>query len=168
MVCTAEILPPTHDAHTKHSLSSSSKQQPSPGFELCAGGFECAPGEVHPWHKPAMPSHEKILKSSTYPVIVSANPMVEAQVSCSKLMMAQPSQQQCCAACFGSCLLPAVILTSSTAALLRYCRLIISCCSLTPCAPAPVIPDLSQNPPNRRPSTTAKTLSTRSPSTRAP
>jgi hypothetical protein len=49
-------------------------------MELCAGGFECAPGEVHPWHKPAMPTQQQFKSSPTYPVIVTPNPMAIKQV----------------------------------------------------------------------------------------
>jgi hypothetical protein len=56
------------------------KKQAAPGFEMCAGGFECAPGEVHPWHKPAMPTQEQFKNSPTYPVIVTPNPMATKQV----------------------------------------------------------------------------------------
>uniref|UniRef100_A0A383VSP2 Domain of unknown function at the cortex 1 domain-containing protein n=1 Tax=Tetradesmus obliquus TaxID=3088 RepID=A0A383VSP2_TETOB len=55
------------------------KKQASPGFEMCAGGIECAPGEVHPWHKPAMPTQEQFKSSPTYPVIVTPNPMATKQ-----------------------------------------------------------------------------------------
>lgn len=48
--------------------------------EECAGGFLLAPGEVHPWHLPAMPSQEKLRASPTYPVVVSPNPMTNTQV----------------------------------------------------------------------------------------
>jgi hypothetical protein len=48
--------------------------------ERCAGGFELAPGEVHPWHKPSMPSPEKIKSSPTYPIVITPNPMVKTQV----------------------------------------------------------------------------------------
>lgn len=56
------------------------KKHAAPGYELGAGGFELAPGEVHPWHKAAMPTHEKMKASATYPVVVSPNPMVKTQV----------------------------------------------------------------------------------------
>lgn len=51
-----------------------------PAVEQCAGGFLLAPGKVHPWHLPAMPSQEKLRASPTYPVVVSPNPMTETQV----------------------------------------------------------------------------------------
>eukprot|EP00878_Enallax_costatus_P035411 GHUV01039469.1.p2 GENE.GHUV01039469.1~~GHUV01039469.1.p2 ORF type:complete len:108 (-),score=1.10 GHUV01039469.1:41-364(-) len=52
----------------------------STALEECAGGFRLAPGEVHPWHLPAMPSQEKLRASPTYPVLVSPNPMTTTQV----------------------------------------------------------------------------------------
>jgi hypothetical protein len=43
--------------------------------------FDLGPREVHPWHKPAMPSQEKLQQSISSPVIVTPNPMVKEQVS---------------------------------------------------------------------------------------
>lgn len=34
----------------------------------------------HPWHKPAMPSHDSFKNAPTYPVIVTPNPMATKQV----------------------------------------------------------------------------------------
>uniref|UniRef100_A0A383VT33 Domain of unknown function at the cortex 1 domain-containing protein n=1 Tax=Tetradesmus obliquus TaxID=3088 RepID=A0A383VT33_TETOB len=67
---------PAH-SHSKNFIEQ--KKQARPGMELCAGGFECAPGEVHPWHKPAMPTQEQFKSSPTYPVIVTPNPMAAKQ-----------------------------------------------------------------------------------------
>jgi hypothetical protein len=44
------------------------------------GFFELGPREVHPYHKPAMPSQEQLQISITSPVIVTPNPMVKQQV----------------------------------------------------------------------------------------
>lgn len=63
------------------SCSSACKQQPAPGYERCAGGFDVLPGQVHPWHQPAMPSHEAFHQNPTRPVIVTANPIVSSQAS---------------------------------------------------------------------------------------
>lgn len=38
------------------------------------------PRDVHPWHKPAQPSHDEIKASPHYPVYVTANPMAGSQV----------------------------------------------------------------------------------------
>lgn len=47
--------------------------------EHCEGFFDLAPREVHPFHRPAMPSQEKLAVSVNSPVIVTANPMVTEQ-----------------------------------------------------------------------------------------
>lgn len=44
------------------------------------GFYDLGPRDVHPWHKPAMPSHEDIKSSPHYPVVVTANPMAGSQV----------------------------------------------------------------------------------------
>jgi hypothetical protein len=67
-------------AHSSDKALCEPKKQASPGFEMCAGGIECAPGEVHPWHKLAMPTQEQFKSSPTYPVIVTPNPMANKQV----------------------------------------------------------------------------------------
>jgi hypothetical protein len=48
--------------------------------EHIEGFFELGPREVHPWHKPAMPSQEQLQNSLNSPVIVTPNPMVKQQV----------------------------------------------------------------------------------------
>ena len=42
--------------------------------------MDLAPGEVHPAHKPSLPSHDAIKASPHYPVIVTPNAMVSHQV----------------------------------------------------------------------------------------
>lgn len=44
--------------------------------------MDLAPGEVHPAHKPSLPSHDAIKASPHYPVIVTPNAMVTHQVCC--------------------------------------------------------------------------------------
>lgn len=41
---------------------------------------ELGPRDVHPWHRPAQPSHEAIKASPHRPVFVTANPMAGEQV----------------------------------------------------------------------------------------
>jgi hypothetical protein len=42
--------------------------------------FDLGPRDVHPWHRPALPSHDDIKASPHYPVVVTANPMAGSQV----------------------------------------------------------------------------------------
>ncbi|KAI8468504.1 MAG: hypothetical protein J3K34DRAFT_522883 [Monoraphidium minutum] len=41
---------------------------------------ELGPRDVHPWHRPAVPSQDAMKASPHYPVVVTANPMAGAQV----------------------------------------------------------------------------------------
>jgi hypothetical protein len=41
---------------------------------------DLGPRDVHPWHRPAQPSHEDIKASPHYPVFITANPMAGSQV----------------------------------------------------------------------------------------
>lgn len=56
------------------------RQPAAPGYERGAGGFELLPGQVHPWHQPAVPSQEAMQQAPTRPVVVTQNPMVKSQV----------------------------------------------------------------------------------------
>lgn len=47
--------------------------------EHIEGFFDLGPREVHPWHKPAMPTQEQLQQAINAPVIVSPNPMVKQQ-----------------------------------------------------------------------------------------
>eukprot|EP00882_Tetradesmus_deserticola_P021949 GHRQ01023802.1.p1 GENE.GHRQ01023802.1~~GHRQ01023802.1.p1 ORF type:complete len:144 (-),score=0.44 GHRQ01023802.1:87-518(-) len=69
----AAILVPQHHARN-YSKEEYERADHVEGF------FELGPREVHPWHKPAMPSQEQLQSSANSPVIVTPNPMVMQQV----------------------------------------------------------------------------------------
>jgi len=72
----AEIVLPSLD-----SKYATKDQQASPRrVEHIEGFFDCGPREVHPWQRPAMPSHEKLQQSANYPVLVTGNPVAREQV----------------------------------------------------------------------------------------
>eukprot|EP00879_Flechtneria_rotunda_P032532 GHRR01035751.1.p1 GENE.GHRR01035751.1~~GHRR01035751.1.p1 ORF type:complete len:270 (+),score=84.24 GHRR01035751.1:216-1025(+) len=61
--------------NTAHPL----RKGPEKRVEHIEGFFDLGPRDVHPLHKPAMPSQGKIQESVNRPVIVTPNPMVKQQ-----------------------------------------------------------------------------------------
>lgn len=58
------------------------------------GAFELGPRDVHPWHKPAQPSHDAMRASPHHPVFVTPNPMAGTQVSARPRLREQLAQRQ--------------------------------------------------------------------------
>eukprot|EP00775_Hariotina_reticulata_P003808 gene3808-4065_t len=80
MTCQAAVQNSDNSLNSVKLISDQPLKHQPCSIERCAGGFELAPGEVHPWHKPSMPSHETIKSSPAYPVVITPNPMVKTQV----------------------------------------------------------------------------------------
>jgi hypothetical protein len=68
------------------------------------GFFELGPREVHPFHKPAMPSQEQLQNSLNSPVIVTPNPMVKQQVRVHGWLRGTHGAQLCSGASKGAML----------------------------------------------------------------
>jgi hypothetical protein len=60
--------------------STAADQQLDRSDEHISGYYDLAPKEVHPFHRPAMPSQEAMRASPHHPVVVTANPMAGGQV----------------------------------------------------------------------------------------
>lgn len=75
------VLPSSLDA--KYAAKDQ-EEMPNRRVEHIEGFFDCAPREVHPWQRSAMPSQGKLQESANYPVLVTPNPMAQAQVCVSR------------------------------------------------------------------------------------
>ncbi|KAI8472123.1 MAG: hypothetical protein J3K34DRAFT_217390, partial [Monoraphidium minutum] len=76
----AEACSVSDTGSTSSSAAEAAEPQQPHSDEHPAGYYNLGPKEVHPWHKPALPSREAVKDSPHYPVVVTANPMAGSQV----------------------------------------------------------------------------------------